>query len=120
MRAMRSPNAATLLSHHLSRSAEVSRKVSKLGEPITHRQNGLSVVDVDAWTELQRRQSGGKHIYQSQRRVVGHQMASAFRAVRPLARWRLHEHADMLGTGCDLHGIRLPKREGVDRPSRPR
>src|SRR6266851_1981354 len=90
-----------LLRYLLARSAELSGKVFQLRESIPYRQNGLGVIDVDARAKLQRRQCGRKHIDQSQRRVIGHQMAPAFLAVLPLAHCRLLEHANMLGAGCD-------------------
>jgi hypothetical protein len=42
-------------------------------------------------------------------------MAAAFLAVLPLARWRLLEHANMLGACCDPHGIGFPERKSIDR-----
>jgi hypothetical protein len=47
-------------------------------------------------------------------------MAPALLAVLPLTHRSLLKHADMLRTGCDPHGIRLPERKGIDRSSRPR
>jgi hypothetical protein len=57
---------------------------------------------------------------QSQGRMTGHQMASAFPAVLPLARCGLLERANVFGARCDPHGVMLPKGEGIERGTRPR
>jgi hypothetical protein len=46
-RAMRT----ALLRHLLARPAELCGEILKLRQPVTQRQNVLSIVDVDAWTE---------------------------------------------------------------------
>jgi hypothetical protein len=99
----------------LARSAELSGKIFQLRESVPHRQSRFGVVDVHARTKLECGQRGRKHIDQPQGRVIGHQMASALLAVLPLARWRLLEHANMLGACRDPHGIGLPQRESIDR-----
>src|SRR5262249_44306807 len=111
---------SSLLCHLLARSAKLRGEIFKLWEPVTHRQNGLRVVDMHPWTKHQRRQRSGVYIDQSQRRMGGHQMATALLAVFPLARRRLLEHANVFGANCNPHGIGLPKREGVDWRCRPR
>ena len=109
-----------LLSDLLARPSEVRRKIFKLRQAVPHRQDGLSIVDVNTWDELERRKCGRKHIYQTERRVIGHQMASAFFAELALTHWRLLKHANMLCPGSNPHRIRFPKRESVDRSARPR
>src|SRR5262245_31152986 len=64
--------AATLLSNLLAQTAKLSGEIFKLREPVTHWQNGLSVVDMHAWAKRQRRQRGGVNIDQPQQRMVGH------------------------------------------------
>jgi hypothetical protein len=46
-------------------------------------------------------------------------MTAALLAVHALAERRLLEGADMLGASLDLHMIRFPEREGIDRRDRP-
>jgi hypothetical protein len=64
--------------------------------------------------EAERRQRACKYVYQPQRRVIGHQVSSTFRAVLPLACCGLLEHADMFGTSRDVHGLRSPQCKSVD------
>jgi len=56
---------------------------------------------------------------ESQRRVVGHQVAAAFLAESALAHIRLLVGGEVLGTGGDPNGPGLPEAEGVDRATRP-
>ena len=111
--------AFRLLGDLLARPSEVLRKIFKLRQAVPHRQNSLSVVDVNTWTELERRKRGRKHVYQRERRVIGHQMASAFLAELTLTHWRLLKHANMVCPGGNPHRFRFPKRESIDRPARP-
>lgn len=53
------------------------------------------------------------------RMMIGHQMAAAVGAIFALAHWREGEGGNALGTAGDGHRLRLPEREGVDRPTRP-
>src|ERR1043166_9784284 len=79
----------------LARSAELGREILEFRKAIPHREDGFGVVDVDARTELERRQRGGEPGHQSPRRGIGHQMPIAFLAVLPLAHRRLLIHADV-------------------------
>src|SRR6185295_13203526 len=96
------------------------RKILELGQSVAHRQNRLGIIDVNAGRELERRDGGRIHVDQSERRMIGHHVAAAFLAVLPLAYRRLLIHADMLGTGRDLHGLGFPERERIYRSRRPR
>ena len=69
---------------------------------------------MEGGSEAERRQRACKYVYQPQRRVIGHQMSTAFGAVLPLACCRLLEHADMLGTSRDVHALRSPQCKRVD------
>jgi hypothetical protein len=71
-------------------------------------------------SEAQGRHRACKYVYQPKRRVIGHQMSSAFGAVLPLACCRLLEHADMFGASRDVHGLRSPQRKSVDWSTGPR
>lgn len=85
-----------LLSDLLARSAELGWKILKLREAVPYGQNGLSIIDVEAWIKRERWKRGRKHVHQTKRRVIGHQMTSAFLAILPLTDWRLLVHADVL------------------------
>ena len=52
---------------------------------------------VDAGVKRQRRKRGRVDIYETQRRMVGHQVASAIFAVLALAACRLLERGEMFG-----------------------
>jgi hypothetical protein len=41
-----------LLGYLFARSAELGGKILKLRQPILHRQDGLSIVDVNAWAKF--------------------------------------------------------------------
>jgi len=88
----------------LARSAELCRKILKLGQAIAHRQNGLGIVDMDGRTELERWQGGCKDIDETEWRMIGHEMAAAFFAVLALTDRSLLIHADMLGAWQAAHG----------------
>jgi hypothetical protein len=109
-----------LLRYLLARSAELSGKIFQFRQSVGHRQNGLSVVDVNTGAKSQRRQRRRIHVDQTQRRMISHQMADAFRAVLPLAHWGFLERPNMLGARRDPHGIRFPKRKSIDGSSGPR
>jgi len=64
--------------------------------------------------EIEGGQRACKHIDQSEQRVIGHQMSSAFGAVLSLACWRLLKHAEMFGTSLHVHGLRSPQCKGDD------
>jgi hypothetical protein len=51
--------------------------------------------------------------------MIGHKMATAFPAVLPLTDFCLLEHGNMFRTLSDPHGAGLPKRESIDRATRP-
>src|SRR5258708_6714040 len=53
------------------------------------------------------------------RRMVGHDVAAAFRAELTVTHRRLHEMADKLRAFRDLDVAGLPQSEGVHRPCRP-
>ena len=114
------PEHGRLLRHGLAGAAELARKVFQLRQPVAHRQNGFGIIDVHAGLEFERRQRCREHVHQAQCRVIGHQVAAAFVAILPLAERRLLEHGNVVGAGGDLHRIRLPQRERVDRAAGPR
>src|SRR5205807_4919623 len=77
-------------------AAEFSGKILQLGQAIAHRQHRLGVVDVNARGEGERRDRCGEHVDEAERRMIGHQMPAAFRAVLTLAELALLEAGDML------------------------
>src|SRR5262249_19610552 len=79
-----------------ARSAKFSGEILKLREPVPHGQDGFDIADVDARAKLHRRKRSCKDVNEARRRVIGHQMASTFPAVLPLAQCRLLERANML------------------------
>src|SRR5947207_8929502 len=75
---------------------------------------------MDRRTEIERWHGGCEHIDETERLMIGHEMAAAFFAVLAHADRSLLIHADMFGACRHPHRSRLPKRESIDRPSRPR
>ena len=75
-------------------AAHFSREVLKLGQPIPYGQHRLGIVDVKGGGECHPRYRRGINIHHAQRRMVGHEMTAAFRAVLPVAHARFHEVAD--------------------------
>ena len=67
-------------------------KSLSLGSPSFSRQDRLRIVDVDACSELQSGNRRGMNVKnQAPKRVIGHDMATAVRAVLPAAPVRLHK-----------------------------
>ena len=85
-------------------TTELLRKILQLRQAIAHRQHRFRVVDVNAGGEGQRRDGRGEYVDEAERRMVGHQMAAAFRAVLALAERGLLERRHVLGTGGDPCG----------------
>src|SRR2546430_16746770 len=61
----------------------------------------------------------GEYVHEAQRRMVGHQVPTAFRAILALAERGLLERGHVFGSRRHAHGVRLPEAEGVDRPAGP-
>ena len=80
-----------------SRAAHFGREVLELGQPIPYGQHRLGIVDVKGGGECHTRYRRGINIHHAQRRMVGHEMTAAFRAVLPVAHARFHEVADQAG-----------------------
>jgi len=59
--------------------------------------------------ELERRNGRRIHVDETERRVVRHQMSTAFLAVLSLANRRLLIHADVLASSRHFHGIGIPE-----------
>src|SRR5579883_2563324 len=73
-----------------------------------------------AGLELQGGYGRRVHVDQSQRRMVGHEMAAAPLAVLTLADRRLLVHRDVLGAFGHADRIRLPERKCIHRTAGPR
>src|SRR5262245_38824208 len=111
--------SAKLLRNHLAAAAELGGKVLQLGQAVAHPQHGLGIVDMNGRLECEFGQGCREHVDHLERRVVGHQMATAFLAVFPLAERRLGEGRDIRLALGDAHRLRLPQAEGVHRSARP-
>src|SRR3954468_9890497 len=85
-----------LLRHRYAGPAHFSRVVLQFRKTILHRQHRLRVIDVDIWGESHSRNSSRIDIDQAPKRMVGHQMSTALRAVLPVASLRFHEVPDEL------------------------
>src|ERR1700722_16701862 len=108
-----------LLRDHLPGTAKLGRKILQLWQTVPHWQYGFGIIDMDAGREFKRRNRRHEDIDEADRRMIGHQVAAAFRAIFALAQLRLLKCPNMFGSGRDPHCLRLPKAEGVHRPSRP-
>src|SRR5471030_2022005 len=62
---------------------------------------------------------GGVHVDQPERRMVGHNMTAAGLAVLALAPRGPRECRNLILSLRDIHRVRLPEAEGVDRAGRP-
>src|SRR4051794_4315150 len=66
-------------------AAKFGRKILQLWQAIPDREHGLGIVDVNAGRKGQRRNGGGKYVDEPERRMVGHQVSTAFGAILTLA-----------------------------------
>src|SRR4029079_3946879 len=78
---LRYRGAIPLFRDRFAGSAKFCGKVFQFWETVVHPQNRLRIVDVYARCEGQRRQCCGEDIDKSERRMIGHQMAAALRAI---------------------------------------
>src|SRR4029078_651890 len=99
---------------HESCSRDRRGKILELRQSVSHGKYCLCIVDVQGGSEAEGWHRACKYVDQLQRRVIGHQMSSAFGAVLLLACGRLLEHADMFGSSLHVHGLRSPQCKGVD------
>ena len=102
-----------------SRAAHFGREVLELGQPIPYGQHRLGIVDVKGGGECHTRYRRGINIHHAQRRMVGHEMTAAFRAVLPVAHARFHEVADQAGARGNLDVFGLPQAERIHGSGRP-
>jgi len=109
-----------LLCDSFTGAAKLRREILQLGKTVFHGQHRLGVVDVNARLEGQRGNCRGKHIDQTEGRMVRQQVAAAIPAVLARAERRFLESCDMLGSRRDLHGLRLPETEGIHWSAGPR
>src|SRR6516164_4099817 len=72
-----------------------------------------------AGREFQRRYRRRIDVDQAEWRMVGHEVAATALAKLTVARFRLHELADVLGALGHAHVLRLPQSESGDRRGRP-
>src|SRR5262245_27259799 len=100
---------ATLVGHHLAAAAELAWKILQLGQAVTHRQHGLGIVDMDRRRESERGDGRRKDVDEPERRVVGHQVATALLAVFAVADRRLGEGRHMLLPPGDAHRFGFPQ-----------
>src|SRR5258705_7884084 len=110
----------SLVRHHLTAAAELGGEILQLGQAVPHRQDGLGIVDMDSRRESQRGNGRRKNVHETQWRMFGHQMTSAFQAIFALAGARLREGRDMFLTGGNSYRLRLPQAECVHGTARPR
>ena len=97
-----------LLRHCLATAPSLAGKVLQLWQPIPHRQNRLGIVEVDTRNEVEAGDRCGKHVHETDGRMIGHQVSAASGAVLPLAERRLLKGGYMLraqvlddfSTGC--------------------
>ena len=92
---------------------------SLLRQAVSHRQDRLRVVDVNSRHKRQCWNRRGEYVDKADRRMIGHQVAAAFRAIFALAQIRLLKGRNMLGSGRDPHRLGAPEAEGVHGPSGP-
>src|SRR3954466_4719282 len=102
-----------LLGHRYAGPAHFSRVVLQFRKAVLHWQHRLGVIDVDTWGESHTRNRGRIDIDEAPKRMVGHQVSTALRAVLPVASLCLHEVPDELGALRDLHVLGFPQRERV-------
>src|SRR5262245_38112481 len=110
---------AALIRHQLAGAAELARKILQLGQAVAHRQHGLGVVDMDRRRESEGRNGRRKDVDEPERRVVGHQVATALLAVFAVADRRLGKGRHMLLPPGDAHRLRFPQAEGIHGAARP-
>src|SRR5918993_233528 len=102
-----------LLRHCLATAPSLAGKVLQLWQPIPHRQNRLGIVEVDTRNEVEAGDRCGKHVHETDGRMIGHQVSAASGAVLPLAERRLLKGGYMLRACGNPHRLGLPETEGV-------
>src|SRR5229473_5132780 len=80
-----------LFRNGLAGTAKLRREVLQLWQAVSYGQHRLGIIDVNAWGEGKRWNGGSEHVHEAQRRMVGHQMPAALRAILTLAKRRLLE-----------------------------
>jgi GNAT superfamily N-acetyltransferase len=108
------------LRDHFTGPAEFARKVFQFWQSVAHGQDGFGVVDMHTRLEVEIRNRRGEDVDEAERRVGGHQVTAAFRAILPLADRSFLEHRNIFGACRDSHRLRLPETEGVDGSAGPR
>src|SRR2546430_4679367 len=114
-----SVQATGLLSHRNTTASKFGREILQLRQAVPHRQHRLGVVDVHARLEFQRRDGRGVDVDETERRMVGHEVAAAALAILAIAHLGLGELAEEFGALGDADVLRLPQRESVDGRGRP-
>ena len=87
---------------------------------LEHRQHRLRIFDLHGRRECEVRDGGGKPIDQPNRRVIGHEMSTAFVAILPLTCFGFLERGEVFGARRNTHRLGLPKTVGVDGTAGPR
>src|SRR5699024_7421190 len=94
-------------------------KVPRLRQAVLDGQDGGGVVDVELRLERQTGQDGGIDIHEVAWHVVGQDMAAAAGAKAAIAVPALVVAAEQFLASGHLDLLRLPEREGIDRPGAP-
>src|SRR5215475_8081436 len=108
-----SASVAGLLRQDDAGPAHFGRVVLQLGQAVLHWQHGLRIVDMNARTEFQARDGGRVDVYKAPKRMIGHQVTAAFRAVLSAAPFGFHETAHEFGARGDLDVLWLPQSERI-------
>src|SRR5258705_6226087 len=98
-----------LLSHCLARTAKLRREVLQLRQAVTHGHYRLGVIDVNTGDKGECRECRGVHVDNAKRRIVGHQVPAAPRAIFALAHRRLGKRREVFCTRCDPDSLPPPE-----------
>src|SRR5205823_3495358 len=109
------PRCAPLLRDGLARAAELGGEVSQLGKAVLHAQDSLRIIDVNTGFEGEARDGRGVDVDELHHRVFGQQVTAASEAPLAVAALGLVEDADVPFSPGDLHCLRLPEGERVQR-----
>jgi hypothetical protein len=83
-------------------------KILQFGQSVPNRQDRFSIVHMNTWDKCKGGDRCCKHVYQTKRGMVSHQMAAAFCTELTLAKLSFLKRRDVLSSFGDLHGLRLP------------
>ena len=95
----------SLFGDDVAGAAELGREIFQLRQAVPHRQYRLGVIDMNRGLEDERRNRRGEHVDEADRRMIGHQVSAAFRAVGALAQLRFGKLRDVLCSLRDPHRL---------------